>query len=187
MRRVLPYVKRYPQCALLDIGCGWEALMLQELEPHLGRGVGIDFKVPSLNTERLQTISITLERDLPFPDQSFDMITILAMLEHLDHPAAILREVSRLLRPGGGLLVIVPSWYAKPVLEFLAYRMGIVNPDEIRDHKRYFNREDLFALVAQTPGLRVDHHYYFQLGFNNLLFVTRTEENRDILYSCSQA
>jgi hypothetical protein len=52
--------------------------------------------------------------------------------------------------------------------------MGIVNPDEIKDHKRYFNREDLFDLIRATPGLKVVKHEYFQWRFNNLLFVTRT-------------
>jgi 2-polyprenyl-3-methyl-5-hydroxy-6-metoxy-1,4-benzoquinol methylase len=174
MRRVLPYVRRYPQCTMLDIGCGWEARLLRELEAHIGRGVGIDFKAPNIKTERLETISAVLKGDLPFKENSFDLITMLAVLEHLEHPEVILKEIARLLRPGGGLLITVPSWYAKPVLEFLAYRMGIVNPDEIRDHKRYFNREDLFDLIRATPGLKVVTHEYFQWRFNNLLFVTRT-------------
>jgi len=173
IRQVLPYVKRYPQCALLDIGCGWEAKLLRELEPHLSSGIGIDFKAPDIKTDRIETISATLDKELPFQDQSFDLITMLAVLEHLDHPQAILNEIARLLRPGGGLLLTVPSWYAKPVLEFLSFRLGIVNPDEIRDHKQYFNREDLFELVGAIPGLQIGHHQYFQWRFNNLLFATR--------------
>jgi ubiquinone/menaquinone biosynthesis C-methylase UbiE len=175
MRQILPYVKQYPQCTMLDIGCGWEARLLRELEPHIGRGVGVDFKAPNLKTDRLETISVILEKKLPFQDQSFDLITMLAVLEHLDHPDAILKEISRLLRPGGGLLLTVPSWHAKPVLEFLAFRIGIINPDEIRDHKRYFDREDLFALIGATPELRVVNHEYFQWRFNNFLFVVRAE------------
>lgn len=175
MRRIVPYVKRYPECNLLDIGCGWEAKLLRELESHISKGVGIDFKAPSIRSDKLETMSVVLEKDLPFQDGSFDLITMLAVLEHLEHPKAILREISRLLRPGGGLLLTVPSWYAKPVLEFLAFRMGIVNPEEIRDHKQYFNREDLLDIIGATPGLRVVKHEYFQWRFNNLLFAVRTE------------
>lgn len=141
---------------------------------HTSRGIGVDFKAPCIKTERLETISAVLKKDLPFQERSFDLITMLAVLEHLDHPEAILKEIARLLRPGGGLLLTVPSWYAKPVLEFLAFRIGIVNSDEIRDHKRYFNREDLLDLIEATPGLQVVHHEYFQWRFNNLLFATRT-------------
>ena len=173
IRQVLPYLQKYPNCTLLDIGCGWEARLLRELEPHISRGVGIDFKAPEIRTDRLETVSTVLEMELPFPDCSFDMITILAVLEHLQHPEAILKEIKRLLRPGGGLLLTVPSWYAKPVLEFLAYRVGIINSEEIRDHKRYFNREDLFGLIGATPGLEVVRHEYFQWRFNNLMFAVR--------------
>lgn len=175
MRRIVPYVKLYPDCTLLDIGCGWEARLLRELEPHIGKGVGIDFKAPSIKSDKLETMSAIMEKDLPFQHDSFDLITMLAVLEHLEHPEAILKEIARLLRPGGGLLLTVPSWYAKPVLEFLAFRMGVVNPEEIRDHKRYFNRGDLLDIVDATPGLRVVKHEYFQWRFNNFLFAVRSE------------
>jgi 2-polyprenyl-3-methyl-5-hydroxy-6-metoxy-1,4-benzoquinol methylase len=171
--RVLPFVELYSDARLLDIGCGWEVRLLKELEAHISYGVGIDVKAPWIDTLKLKTFSTSLDRMLPFDDASFDIVTMLAVLEHLDHPEDIMREISRILRPGGGLVLTVPSWYAKPVLEFLSYRVGIISPDEIRDHKRYFNREDLVRLVADVGGLKLIHHDYFQWRFNNLLFVTR--------------
>ena len=48
-----------------------------------------------------------------------------------------------MLKPGGLLVLTVPSWRAKPVLEFLSFRLGIVSRAEIEDHKRYFDRRDL--------------------------------------------
>lgn len=167
--RVLPYVKRVPGCRLLDVGCGWEARLLRELEPYVTAGWGIDFKAPAIATDKLHTISARLDDRLPFENESFDVVTMLAVLEHLDKPLAILREIARLLRPDGRLLLTVPSRYAKPVLEFLAFRLRIVNPDEIRDHKTYFNRDDLFRLVDQCEGLAVERHRYFQCGMNNYL------------------
>lgn len=179
--RVLPYVKDVPGCRLLDVGCGWEARLLRELEPHLAAGWGIDFKAPPIATEKLRTISARLDDRLPFEDESFDVVTMLAVLEHLDKPLAILREVARLLRPEGRLLLTVPSRYAKPVLEYLAYRLGIVNPDEIRDHKTYFNREDLVRLLAQCEGLVLEQHRYFQCGMNNYLVCRKTSSaNRSL-------
>lgn len=71
------------------------------------------------------------------------------------------------------MLLTVPSKYAKPVLEFLAFKVGIVNRDEIMDHKQYFNREDLIALFKDIPNLRIVEHKYFQWRFNNKLFVVK--------------
>ena len=175
IKRILPYVKQYANCSLLDIGCGWEAKLLYELEPYINRGVGIDFKAPSIKTDRLETISATFTDKLPFNNASFDLVVMLAVLEHLDYPEAILHEIARILKPGGGLLLTFPSWHAKPVLEFLSFRLGIVNPDEIRDHKRYFNREDLFRIISMTPSLKIEHHEYFQWRFNNFMFAVRTQ------------
>jgi 2-polyprenyl-3-methyl-5-hydroxy-6-metoxy-1,4-benzoquinol methylase len=173
IRSIRPYVNRYPNCNLLDIGCGWEAKLLRAIEPQIETGTGIDFKAPSINSGKLRTISARLDNQLPFEDSAFDLITMLAVLEHLEYPREILSECSRLLRPGGGLLLTVPSKYAKPVLEFLAFKVGIVNRDEIMDHKQYFNREDLIALFKDIPSLRIVEHEYFQWRFNNKLFVVK--------------
>jgi ubiquinone/menaquinone biosynthesis C-methylase UbiE len=131
LRRVKDYVSDLHFSALLDIGCGWEARLLIELEPYLSKRVGIDFKAPSINTEKLETQSVVLEKNLPFPSASFDIVTMVAVLEHFEYPENILHEISRVLKPGGCLVITVPSCYAKPVLKFLSFRLGIVSSDEI--------------------------------------------------------
>lgn len=173
MRRVMPYVRQYPACHLLDVGCGANATLLRALEAHVGSGTGVDFKAPDLHSDKLRTVSLRLDRALPFADASFDLITMLAVLEHLDHPQAILNECARLLRPGGGLLLTVPSWHAKPVLQFLAFQLGVVSRDEIADHKRYFDRADLYAMFQTVPDMQIVSHHYFQWRFNNCLFAVK--------------
>ena len=119
-------------------------------------------------------MSITLDSTkLPFSNDTFDAVTMLAVLEHLDKPEDILQEIVRVLRPGGGLILTVRSKYAKPLLEFLAFRLGIVDSAEIKDHKRYFNREGLLAAVADTGSLHVVRHKHFQWRFNNFLFAVK--------------
>jgi 2-polyprenyl-3-methyl-5-hydroxy-6-metoxy-1,4-benzoquinol methylase len=50
-----------------------------------------------------------LEPPLPFPAQSFDLITLFEVLEHLPQPHIVLQEIARLLRPGGLLVITVPN------------------------------------------------------------------------------
>lgn len=175
MRKVLPYLKRYPDCVLLDIGCGWEAKLLRSAEPHIRKGIGVDFKAPSLKSNKLETFSLKLDKELPFADESFDIVTLMAVLEHLDQPECMVNEIDRVLRPGGVLLLTVPSWYAKPVLEFLSFRLGIVNKDEILDHKRYYNKADLFELFTLTKTLKIEKHLYFQCAFNSFVCATKSD------------
>ena len=170
LKQVLPYLRQYPNCRLLDIGCGWDAKLLLAVEPFISTGVGVDFKAPPIHTEKLKTQSFVLQDKLPFENCSFDFITMLAVIEHLENDESILKECARLLRPGGGLLITAPSCYAKPVLEFLSFKLNLINPFEIRDHKRYYNKKDLLALINKIDGLVFSQHSYFQWRFNNMLF-----------------
>lgn len=110
---------------------------------------------------------------LPFEDGSFELVTMLAVLEHLVYPVDCLREIARVLVPGGVLLLTVPSHAAKPVLEFLAYRLHIIDAAEIFDHKRYYNKADIQREVSEAGGLKMLSHSYFQLGMNNFAKIVR--------------
>ena len=176
IKQVLPYVSKYKNANMLDIGCGWEAKLLKNLEPYILKGTGIDFKTAAINSKKIKTITSVIGKKLPFKNNTFDFITLLAVLEHLDYPTEILNECARVLRPGGSILITVPSWYAKPVLEFLAYKLKIVSADEIIDHKRYYNRDDLFNLFKKIKDLKIEEHKYFQWKFNNKLYVISTKK-----------
>jgi SAM-dependent methyltransferase len=166
LRRVYPVIARYPGCRLLDVGCGWEARLLKGIGPRLELGIGIDRKAPVIDDGRIRTLQCDLEAPLPFSPDSFDVVTMLAVLEHLERAMDVLAEVHRVLKSGGSLVLTVPSHAAKPVLEFLAFRLGVVSPEEIADHKRYWNRPELAAAATQS-GFELAAHEYFQLGFNN--------------------
>ncbi|PLX82185.1 MAG: class I SAM-dependent methyltransferase [Desulfuromonas sp.] len=171
IRRVLPYVRRHESCRLLDIGCGWDAKFLREMEPYIASGVGVDFKAPKLVHGKIRTERLMISDSLPYADDSFDLVTMLAVLEHLERPAAILQEIRRIMKPGGELVVTVPSKAAQPVLEFLAFRLGVVSKEEIADHKAYFDRRSLTRLLSDA-GYEVRVHRYFQLGMNNFCVAT---------------
>ena len=164
--KALPVIRKYPQCRFLDVGCGWEARLLKDVEPYISRGVGVDRRAPAVESAKLTTVRADLEGTLPFESHTFDVVTMLAVLEHLYDPLRALVEVRRVLRPHGTLVLTVPSHAAKPVLELLAYKLKLVNPAEITDHKRYYGKRDLRELSEQA-GFRMRTHRYFQLGFNN--------------------
>lgn len=166
INRILPIVKHYSQCNLLDVGCGWEARLLLNIEDHIAKGVGIDFKAPDICRDKISTISAEISKTLPFESNSFNVVTLLAVLEHLSYPEDILGEINRVLKPGGVLVGTVPSKIAQPVLEFLSYRLGIINPKEISDHKCYYDKDSVTAILQRSGFISIGHKY-FQLGMNN--------------------
>ncbi len=59
--RVLPTIKQFQNPSVLDVGCGWEARLLKEIEPFIYKGVGIDFKAPIIQTQKIHTFSYFFE------------------------------------------------------------------------------------------------------------------------------
>jgi hypothetical protein len=71
-----------------------------------------------------------------------------------------LKELRRLLRPGGVCAINVPSWAGKPVLEYVAFKLGI-SVEEMEDHKMYYDPRDLWPLLVQA-GFRPSHIRVFK-------------------------
>lgn len=175
LRRVMHHIPN--DSILLDVGCGRAAAFLKAISPYIRQGIGVDFKVENTRFNNIETTQLRLENYLPFEDSSFNVVTMLAVLEHIDDDQQILKEIHRVLVPGGKLIVTVPSIWAKPVLEFLAYNLKIVSEDEVRDHKRYYTCQKLEQTFTQVPGFEEFHHNYFQLGMNNFCTVVKSSQS----------
>ncbi|BAY31821.1 type 11 methyltransferase [Nostoc carneum NIES-2107] len=171
LKRVISHIPK--DSAVLDVGCGTAATFLKTISPQIKQGCGVDFKVKDFQSGNIQTKQLMLENHLPFKDESFDVVTMLAVLEHIEHEKEILKEIYRVLAPQGKLILTVPSVWSQPVLEFLAYRLKIVSEAEIRDHKRYYKRETLRKVLVNFTGFQEFHHQYFQFWMNNFCTVTK--------------
>lgn len=184
LQRVIRHIPK--KSILLDIGCGTKAAFLKAISPHIHQGYGVDFKVPDSQFGNIQTTQIKLDNRLPFADSTFDVVTMLAVLEHIAYEQEILQEIHRVLVPDGKLILTVPSIWSQPVLEFLAYRLKIVSEAEIRDHKRYYNRQKLKRVLVDVAGFKEFQHQYFQLWMNNFCTVVkRSDIENEIISSNS--
>lgn len=143
---------------IYDLGCG-SGRLVHSLYQKGHDAYGIDVK-PG---ERVTVAD--LNQVLPLASDSVDVITSLANLEHLHEPLLNLREIYRVLRQGGMLVLTTPSTAAKPVLEFLAFRLKWIDPREILDHKMYFSKKLLqtYLLEAGFSNIKISR---FQLGMN---------------------
>jgi 2-polyprenyl-3-methyl-5-hydroxy-6-metoxy-1,4-benzoquinol methylase len=64
------------------------------------------YTADNLDFQKIRPIE---EGPLPFPDDSFDVVTSFQVIEHVPSPAAYLAEAKRVLKPGGTLLVVTPD------------------------------------------------------------------------------
>lgn len=114
----------------LDIGCGrqivpsWASPLSEQaaLVRKAGIFAGLDTDHALLEHPLLKYRVIGIGQHLPFQDQSFDLITANMVFEHLEHPEEILREIHRVLSPGGKLIFHTPN-YRYPYI-FIASLIG---------------------------------------------------------------
>ncbi|HEY2329869.1 MAG TPA: class I SAM-dependent methyltransferase [Verrucomicrobiae bacterium] len=110
-RRVLAKVKN-KNARVLDIGCG-RGLLLRAFQQNGCDVLGTEFSDDACRFAREKLnipVRVGLLHDLNFPDQSFDVVTMWHVLEHVSDPRPTLAEVSRILRPGGVFMVGVPNF-----------------------------------------------------------------------------
>jgi 2-polyprenyl-3-methyl-5-hydroxy-6-metoxy-1,4-benzoquinol methylase len=149
---VLGILKKGRPGALLDVPAGEGALAVGliaagfevsccDLYPEIFRLAGVEIRPGDLNKE------------LPFADRSFDFITCLEGLEHIENPQQAMREFARLLRPGGTLIVSIPNILnIEERLKWLIYGYTshfkpITRGHVARLRAEYDNREEIAAHV----------------------------------------
>ena len=96
---------------LLDAGCGRHLEFSRELSDTV-RVVGIDLekRLDTHNHRSPFAVRGDLDR-LPFPDCSFDTVISRSVVEHLEHPDHVFAEFSRVLKPGGKVIISTPNKY----------------------------------------------------------------------------
>lgn len=156
------------QAVILDLGCGprpWFRY-LEPAERERFSLTAIDQRAyPSVSDGSLTFVQANIEAPLPFEVGTFDLVTMLAVLEHLNNPVAVLGQIQRVLRPNGRLLLTTPTWRAKPILELLAFRLHLIDQREIADHKRYFNANELRQFLIDA-GFKIKTLRSFEFGCN---------------------
>lgn len=139
---------------VLEIGCadGYGSKVLAETA---GSVTGIDNSPEAVAVARARhgggNIEFVVGRgeDLPFPDASFDKAVAFHVIEHIESDAAFLAGVSRVLKPGGSLILSTPN------------RVHRLKPGErpwFKYHVREYGRDDLGSILAPHFS-RVDVKY----------------------------
>jgi SAM-dependent methyltransferase len=142
------------QAEILDAGCG-SGRTLDELVDY-GTVHGIELDPSAAAVARARGRGEVEEgrlEELPWPDDRFDLITCLDVIEHTPDDRVTLRELRRVARPGGVLLVTVP-----------AYQALWSQHDELNHHFRRYNRR-MLREAATAAGWQVER----LTSFNSLL------------------
>jgi SAM-dependent methyltransferase len=152
-RIVLGFAQRLglpADCSILDAGCG-SGRTMRELA-QLGTVWGIDNDPTAVRCARASAgprVRLASVQRLPWCRPTFDLVTCLDVIEHLDDDVGALRELLRVTVPGGALLVTVPAF------ERLWSRH-----DEVNGHRRRYVAGSLRMALVEAGWRVVDDTYF---------------------------
>ncbi|EKE06755.1 MAG: methyltransferase type 11 [uncultured bacterium] len=94
----------------LDVGCGTGAV-LKFLQDASYKAKGIDFSDTALRYCKSRGLDVQygIATKIPMPDNSFDIITALDVVEHIEDDKNVIKELYRVLKPGGICIITVPA------------------------------------------------------------------------------
>jgi SAM-dependent methyltransferase len=137
---------------ILDIGCGEGKFLIYAPKDHIVSGTEIiDSDIEKSKKKGLNVIKSNLDKKLPFKDNTFDGILISHVIEHLESPYESLKEVKRILRAGGKLVILTPN--------FATDHKNFYNDPT---HKRPFTKRGLFKLLydLEFKNIRIKNDIY---------------------------
>jgi 2-polyprenyl-3-methyl-5-hydroxy-6-metoxy-1,4-benzoquinol methylase len=148
-----------PGGRLLDVGCG-SGLYLHAFQRLGWEACGVEISAPVAEQAR-QTLGLRIFtgvlEEARFPDGHFDVVTLLHVLEHLPDPVGTLREVSRILKPEGIVVLAVPNFRSAGALIFRSYWF----PLDVPRHLYHFSAHTLWNLLTKVDGIRPVRVNYF--------------------------
>jgi SAM-dependent methyltransferase len=154
-----------PDADVLDVGTstGTNLRMLREL--GFRNVVGVDNSPDAIRfcaEKGLGSVRLGDVCALPFPDQSFDLILATDIIEHVDDDAAALKELRRVLRPAGMLLLSVPTFEMLWGLQ-----------DDVSHHRRRYTMPQLVSKLRGCDFVPVEHFYFNYILFLPILLARR--------------
>lgn len=139
---------------ILDVGCGTGANLIMLSKYGDAEGVDISEDALAFCRERgLDKVRLGAGEELPYEDGTFDLVTALDVVEHMDDDLAGLSEMRRVLRPGGRVLLFVPTFM---------FLWGL--QDDVSNHRRRYRLPQLRRVLEQA-GLEVERTTYANITF----------------------
>lgn len=142
---------------ILDYGCGSGFLVGQfQDKGYDARGVDVSKEAIEFGTQKgIRNLSVANGINTNFPDSNFDLILAMDVVEHTEEDNLAVKELERLLKPGGHLIITVPAYQ---------WMWGV--QDEVAHHFRRYTMSSMLNLIKAHTPLSVLKKTYF----NTFLF-----------------
>ena len=134
---------------ILDVGCGTGANLIMLSKYGDAEGVDVSEDALAFCRERgLDKVKLGAGEALPYEEGTFDLVTAFDVVEHMDDDLAGLSEMQRVLRPGGRVLLFVPTFM---------FLWGL--QDDVSHHRRRYRLSQLRG-VLEKAGFEIERTTY---------------------------
>jgi 2-polyprenyl-3-methyl-5-hydroxy-6-metoxy-1,4-benzoquinol methylase len=156
-RRLLSYCKGLgEQARILDIGCGdgFHLALLKKYGRPGWRLEGVDASEQAVAAARRSGLEVHLgtAETAELAPAAYDLVLLIATIEHVDDPPGVLRAAARLLRPGGRAVIVTDN---TGTLDYRLFRGRHWGGYHFPRHWNLFNKSAL-ARLAEQAGLQVE-------------------------------
>jgi len=158
--------------SVLDLGCGTGVFtkMLQQRHKIV---IGADISKTAIKEGEkmgIKMVLVDLNERLPFPKNFFDTVTAGEIIEHIFNTSNFLKEISRVLKKGGKLILTTPNVASLARRIMLFFGISPFLETEINSktagHIRYFTKDSLFELLKKN-GFKPNYFASDAVNFDN--------------------
>jgi ubiquinone/menaquinone biosynthesis C-methylase UbiE len=142
---------------VVDVGCG-EGYVLRQIDS--GEAVGVDISDTALKEARASTKATLVKaaaESIPYPDGYFDAAICSEVLEHTMHPESVVKELARIVKAGGTIVISVPNEPLVNRIKDVIWHLGLFgflfpNVPRRQDDEWHLHTFDLGMLKRVSAG-----------------------------------
>ncbi|PIP93259.1 MAG: hypothetical protein COW00_12030 [Bdellovibrio sp. CG12_big_fil_rev_8_21_14_0_65_39_13] len=145
--------------SLLEIGSGTGQNLSylsndSKFRDQLQVAIGVDISLPDGFGRNDLSSKVSMTKEMPDKTKLFDVLVVMDVIEHVDHPKELLKQWLQSLKPNGILLVTVP-----------AFQSLWSNHDVLLGHRRRYTRHSLEVELEGLPIVKLYNRYAFSFVF----------------------
>ena len=152
LRRGLRVVSDFE--ALADLGSGYSANVTKPIWSKFQRVYLFDFTLDKVGLAAEKDSIVCIEGDIMTTTKNFskdlNLVVLNNVLEHVEDPVVLLKQVKSNLISESVLFINVPSWRGKFFLEKAAFAFKLAPREEMEDHKRYYSKRELWLEIRKA-------------------------------------
>jgi SAM-dependent methyltransferase len=154
--------------ACLDLGCGSNQVLENHL--HFRKKIELDILTPLPNKKRDNPFIQSDLYKLPFKQDSFDLILLRFVVEHMENPAKAFSEIARILKNGGQILILTtniisPFIFISKLFPYRIRKLIMLMLYKVKDDDvfpTFHKLNNIFAFRRLAPFLKIEDWQYLQ-------------------------